>query len=358
MIALWFVACASPPAPGCRPAGPHLLVAATDFEVGALGVVAEDGGCVADAVATVGPDTVLRRVGDRVAAIGRTGGDRLRLYDFGRYDAPALEVALEAGSNTHDAARIGDELWLTAWERADLRVLGLDGRERARVDLSAHADADGLPEPDLAVVLGDRLYVALQRLDRRQGFGAGGDGRVVEIDPATREILRHWDTGPNPKLYPHPSDPGALVVLSGVFFEVDGDLRVLAPDAGLGPPLRREADAGADFTVLAGTAAGAVLLSVDPEVGGPSRVDCLSLPDGADLGGFRTEAWPVAAVAGDDGGVWVAVRENLGAGEGAVWRVDPTDCEVVPVAEGWRLDPFDPVWVPGGAEAGGSGVRP
>lgn len=347
MILLGWLGCAGPVEPACVPDGPHLVLVTTDFEVGALAAVSPDGACIGDALATVGADSVTRWTGDRVAVVQRTGGDALRLYDPGHYDAPALEVALEQGSNTHDLVQVGDELWSTPWERAELVVTGLDGARLGSVDLAGEADADGLPEPDHLVVRGDRLYVALQRLDREQGFGPGDGGRVLEIDPAGRSVSRSWDTGPNPKLYPHPDDPDALVVLTGVFFALDGALSVLRPDdGGLLPPLLTEADVGVDLTVLAGTADGAVWIGVDPEVGGPSRLECLSLADGASRGRVDTDAWPVAAVAGDDGGVWVAVRENLGAGEGGLWRVDPTTCEREVVADGFRLDPFDLVWVP------------
>lgn len=55
------------------------------------------------------------------------------------------------------------------------------------VDLSAYADSDGLPEMSPMALVGDKLYVGCQRLDRDNGW-VPLDAQVVIIDTATDEV--------------------------------------------------------------------------------------------------------------------------------------------------------------------------
>jgi hypothetical protein len=322
-----------------------VLLTATDFEVGALSALTVDGACVGDAIASVGPDTIVRALGDRVVTAQRTGGDAVRVYLPGEYLAPETEFVVEHEGNVHDVARVGDELWFTLYDGNRLAVTDRTGAPLGSIPLDLYSDADGFAEPDLMAVVGDHLYVAAQRLDRSAGavWGAGPGGLVLEIDPAARAVVRTFDVGANPRLYAHPDDPDALVVLTGLFFALDGELSVLRPEAGTLDPILTELDAGYDLNVLAGH----VVLGTDIETGGPSHVDCVSLADGALSPGAATDAWPVAATATGDDGVAVAVRTGWGGAEAdAVWRVDPAGCSVAPIVENLSLDPFDVTFVP------------
>jgi hypothetical protein len=339
--ALALVSCAPDHSPDCVPSGPHLLLTTTDFEVGALSALDATGACVGDGLASVGPDSLARTVGDRVVTAQRTGGDAVRVYT-----APAAEFVVEAEGNVHDVARVGDTLWFTLFDTNRLAATTLDGSPVAEVDLTPYADADGFAEPDLTVVLGDRLYVALQRLDRTGGnvWGAGPGGLVLEVDAASGDVLATFDVGSNPRLYAHPTDDDALVVLTGVFFALDGAVTVLHPSDGRVDEVLTEVEAGVDLNVFAG----GVILGTTPDQGGSATIGCVSLADGSWTIGTQTDAWPVAAVERPDRSVDVAIRTGWsGGGDGAVWRVDPAaGCRVEPVAEGFRLDPFDVAWVP------------
>lgn len=351
MLAL-LAACADPPRPTCTPATPHLLLATTDYEAGALAAVDLDGTCVADPIATSGTDPLVRWLGDRLAVADRSGGNTVRLYRPGDYAVPEVEFAALRGGNVHDVARVGDEVWITQFDLAELLVTDLDGREVARVDLSAHADADGIPETDRIMVLDGRPLVAVQRLDRDDGYAAAGDGRVLEVDPAAHTVLRAWDAGPDPKIFDHPTDPTAVLVLTGVFHAPDGALHVLAD--GLGPPIVREADLGYDLSGVAGVGEDLVVLGLGYDIDDDSitveddgaRIDCVRLADGAVTPGMETLAWPVDLVAGPDA-VYVAMRTGW-AEETAdsVLRVDPVTCAIEEIASGFTLDPFALALVP------------
>lgn len=53
------------------------------------------------------------------------------------------------------------------------------------LDLSAYADADGIPEMTGGVVSGSRLFIVLQRLDREQGFVPSNTAYVAVFDTTT-----------------------------------------------------------------------------------------------------------------------------------------------------------------------------
>jgi hypothetical protein len=321
-----------------------VLLTTTDFEVGALSALDVQGSCVGDGIASVGPDTVVRALGDRVVTAQRTGGDAVRVYVPGQYAAPESEFVVESEGNVHDVARVGDELWFTLYDANRMAVTDLHGAPLASIPLDAYSDADGFAEPDLTAVVGDHLYVALQRLERTGAhWGTGPGGLVLRIDPAERAVVDTFDVGPNPRLYAHPDDATALVVLTGVFFALDGALSILRPDAGSVEEILTEAEVGFDLNVMAG----AVVLGTSTDQGGPSFVTCVSLTEGTLATGTETDAWPVAATRTVDGSVAVAVRTGWGgAEEAAVWGVDPAPCTVDPIAEHFELDPFDVAFVP------------
>lgn len=337
----WWLACADPPRPTCDVDGPHLLVASTDYASGVLGAAALDGSCLAEPLASAGVDPLVRRVGDLVAYADRSDGDAVRLYAPGRYGAPTHEFALPAGGNTHDVARVGDELWFARYDEPHLTVTDLRGRELDRVDLSAYADADGLPEADALVVDGDRLFVGLQRLDFTRGGDRpppAGPGLVLEVDPAGRRVVDAVEVGPNPKL--RPGLGGGWVAATGVFFAPDGEVT----RGGDGAPevLATERELGFDVTLALDTADGLVLFGLDTVDTEPSHLVCGDVH-------LRTPSWPVDAVVDDAGRAWGVDRpmDWAGTGESAAWTLGE-GCAVEQVGTGFLLGPFSTALVPSG----------
>ncbi len=58
------------------------------------------------------------------------------------------------------------------------------------IDLSPWADADGIPEMDQMVLIGKRLFVVLQHLDRAAFFTPVGPGLLVVIDTTTDTVTQ------------------------------------------------------------------------------------------------------------------------------------------------------------------------
>jgi len=340
-------ACAPSPAGSthdCDLSQPHVVVAATDFRVGALAAYTADG-CVADRLSSTSGDAVVRSTSERVWVLNRTGGDALLGYAHGVYDVPELELGAYRMDNPHDLVRVGDQLFLSLYEGDELVVLdAADGAEIGRVDLSPYADEDGVPEADALVVKDGAVFVALQRLDRRNDLWTpAGDGKVLRIDPESLEVDGEWNVSGNPKMTTFDGD---IVVMSGAYFEADGLLEVLRTDMPEGSQVETVFSEEELQLDLGGGAAG-VVLGTAFEEGGDSTIGCI---DGSSWTTATTSAsWFPAAVdgRGQDRGVMVAARRGwAGAGAGGLWSVDPERCEATDLGVDLLLDPYSLAVVP------------
>jgi hypothetical protein len=307
----------------------------TDFQSGAISVVDPEDGRVCDAVASSGPDAVVRAWDGDVVVFDRTGGTAIRRFAPGDYRAPTWSAGADPGENLHDVAPFDGALWFTAYERDALDVRDAGGAEVAAVSVADFDDADGLPEADRLAVTDQGLFVALQRLDRQTGWSSE-DGVVAEVD--RDGVVASWEVGPNPKLYADPSDPARLVALTGVFHQLDGGLVTLDPRDGAVETWLDEADLGYDLDGFAGIGDHAVVLGVEDD--GTSRIGCLDLATGGWVDGEPEAGWLVDAVAGEDR-VYVALRTGwAGEERAAIWSVDPLTCDHEVLADGFLLDPF------------------
>lgn len=232
-----------------------------DYAVGGLALVGLDDRMVQDDLTTLGADPQVRVTGDRLVQMNRGSENSVRIYELGSFEAPSLEFSLGDGSNPHDAAMCGGALFISLYGADGVGVYDPDsGATLATIDLSAYADDDGLPEAGSMVVIGDTLYVALERLDENSTYWTSETGLVAQIDCASREVTETWEVGPSPTLVADPSDPETLLVRTGTYYDGDGAftwdgaLSRLDPAAGALAPLGVDE---ADLEVnLGGVAAG------------------------------------------------------------------------------------------------------
>lgn len=337
--------CLQPPVGSdCVLGAPHLLIATTDYVSGALAGFDLRSGCVADTLSSLGPDPLVRALGDRVAVADRSGGDTLRLFEAGDYARPIAEVVLEVGGNLHDVERVEDQLLVPLYDRDQVVVTDLDGAEHARIELGQHADDDGVPEADQIEVLDGVPWLSLQRMTRGPRWTADQPGLLVPLQLDTLTAGAGLPIGPNPRLFPDPLG-GGLAVLTGAFAEPDGALHQVDLRDGLLPALVDEAQLSMDLTHVVGpsTEAGvhAVLLAVPFEPGAPSQLLCLELQTGAVTVGLQTDGWLRDAVVAE-GRVWVIERTGWGAAGGraaALHAVEPASCAVELITDAFALDP-------------------
>jgi hypothetical protein len=176
-----------------------------------------------------------------------------------------------------------------------------------------YADADGIPEAGSLVVIDDRMYVGIQRLDESTvPWQPAEDGLVAVIDCTTHTVVETIPVGPDPTLSPWPADPSKLLIRTGVYYtpdqelSFDGAVGVLDPASKSVTPWWTEADAGMNLTDAVGTADGMLVVSQDPDF--RYAVHCLTESSRVDAG--KTEAFLFGADAAPDGTVWISARPS------------------------------------------------
>jgi hypothetical protein len=181
----------------CRgDAGARAVVATTDFQTGILAVLRTAAPRrVRQPDTPIHSDAVIRSAGGQLVVVNRFLGDNIQVLDPARGFQTRLQCSTGVASNPHDIAAVApDKAYVTRYGRPELWVVdptasGCARFRRGAIDLGAFADADGLPEMSQMAVVGDRLFVSVQRLDRGRGFAPTGPSRVVVIDTATDRVL-------------------------------------------------------------------------------------------------------------------------------------------------------------------------
>lgn len=314
------------------------VVTTTDFAVGSLATITLDGHEVSDDLAptTADPNVIVQE--GRVLQVNGLGFDTVSVFEPGHWSAPESQFSVGAGSNPYDVAVVEGEIFVTLYERAEIAVFDLaTARRSGTVDLSAFADADGVPEAASILEVGGALYVALQQLDRNNGWAPAG-GQVIRVDPTSLAITGSWDVGPNPTLHPHPSEPDKLVVRTGTYATLNGGLRVLDPAAEkLGEMFLDSASAGyavADY-VEAPSGAGLFIAEHTDFTYGVKCID----EQGEVTDGETTADWLAGLAVDDRGEAWIASRPFGGAGGLVVWDVD-TCSRLTATPIGTSLPPY------------------
>ncbi len=178
---------------GDDPSGPDLTmsgaaVVSGDFaSTGVISAIDVDSLEVApNAVAGVaGSDPVIRRVGDELFVVNRSGGDNVTVVDAETF-AFVEQYAIGAGSNAQDIAVVGRKLYLPGLGTEGVVVVDRDDPENpTTIDLSALDTVDGMPDCVAAYAVGTKVYVACGLLDN---FFASGNGQLAVIDTADDSV--------------------------------------------------------------------------------------------------------------------------------------------------------------------------
>jgi DNA-binding beta-propeller fold protein YncE len=179
-----------------RPSSGRAIVVTTDFETGLLATVGVRGPHpVGHPDTPIHSDALVRVVGERVFVVNRFLGDNLQVLDPARGLTTVLQCSTGPGSNPHDVAVVAsDKAYVTRYDEKELWVVNpsarsCDGFLRRTVDLSPYGDGDGIPEMDQMAVVGDRLFVSVERLDRTRRFAPAGRSRIVVLDTASDAVV-------------------------------------------------------------------------------------------------------------------------------------------------------------------------
>lgn len=313
------------PAPGEEPVAAVVSAITERFDAGVLSVVGLGDLEVCDGVTAVTGDTVVRAVEGRVVQIDRFRYDRIRVIEPGRWGDPIAEFSVGRNANPHDVVRCGGAWLVSLYEEPALGVFDDRGNRVASVDLSDHADPDGIPEASGLVVEGERAFVALERLSRtQQGFLPEESGRIVEVDCQDWETRRWVEVSPNAQI--GRGDDGVIRA-----WGADGRLGILDPasvtvewNTSFDRPVASSAfvEQGHGVALVRGESLWHELYCVDPS-GAPRPL-------------LATDAYLSAVRPGPDGQVWIAVRRGWASEDR---QPEGFDIHRQPAAGLWRVDP-------------------
>jgi len=346
----------------CTGAGTALeraVVVTTDFETGLLATVGvARPHRVGHPGTPIHADAVVRVEDGRVYVVNRFLGDNLQVLDPQRGMRTLLQCSTGPGSNPHDVAVVApDKAYVTRYDRAELWIVdpsatSCAGFLRGAIDLAPWGDADGLPEMDQMALVGDQLFVSLERLDRNRQFAPAGRSVLVVIDTTADQVTGEIElSGANAfaetaGIARDPSTGDLLVAEAGNIYQVgDGGIERVDPVARAARGFFvSEDDLGGsvtDFVVVSGTKGYAIVLDAalrnllvafDPSRQQPSR-RLLS----------RTEFLPDIALA-PDGMLWLADRTLAAPGIRIFSTSDDREVTMRPIDVG--LPPFALGFVP------------
>jgi hypothetical protein len=301
-------------------------------------------------------DSVARTFGGRVYVVNRLFADNVERLDPARGFVTEAQCSTGPGSNPHDIAFVDEhKAYVTLFERAELLIVDpsvADCRDfvRGTIDLSAYADADGIPDMDQMVIVGNRLYVSLQRLDINTILRLPAErGAIAVVDVDTDEPVGLIElSGENPFAATKglTVSGGAIVVAeAGRFGVFDGGIERV--DLGSGRALgfaATEEDLGGDVTDFVLVSArlayaivsrpdfGTALVAFDPRDGTLLRT--VTEADGFDLFDIELD---------DRGELFLADRTRRTPGVRIFRAADGKELTDVPIDVG--LPPFEIVFL-------------
>lgn len=181
-----------------------------DYESGAHAVATVDplGGPrdIQTNLAPTGSDITVTAFGQYFYRIERSGAHNISKYHVDAPEEVIWQYSAEGrdeNSNPHDMVFVNSEkAYLlrygsdTAWI-VNPSAETEDGFKTGELDLSAYADTDGVPEMHSGVVVGDRLFITLQRVDYSGGFSdvEYSTPYVAVFDTTTNEEIDVLDCG-------------------------------------------------------------------------------------------------------------------------------------------------------------------
>ncbi|MFC1526892.1 FlgD immunoglobulin-like domain containing protein [Candidatus Latescibacterota bacterium] len=259
-------------------------------------------------------DLAVRYAMGKVYVIERLPRDNIVVYDAGDPGTLERQFSVGNGTNPQDIAVVSPErAYVTRYEVPTVLIVNpTTGDSLGHVDLSAFADADGIPEMGEMVVIGTRLYVSVQRLDR-SGFPwttvdvsylvivDAASGQIVDADPEADGIqgIRLAAANPNSLIR-----VGGRIAVSGAatLGDVAGGIEIVDPAGGQSTGLVVTEEAlGGDIThlSLASATKGYAIVSDADYVNSVVPVDLATGAVGQPLTGLSGGYLQSTAVDGD-----------------------------------------------------------
>jgi flagellar hook capping protein FlgD len=221
------------------------FVLTTDFSTGSLSAVDLDSRAVTlDVGQDICSDAALRWQDGLLYVINRFGCDNVLVLNPAANYSVVRQFSTGNGTNPHDIAFLSPtRAYVTRYDAASLLIVNpSNGATLGQISLAPLADADGIPEMDRMVRIGNRVFVSVQRLDRNNNFvptdrsvvaviDASAD-TLVDVDPATPGVQGITLVNKNPVTpFAFDRQSGRLLIgCAGRFLQNDGGVEWIDPD--------------------------------------------------------------------------------------------------------------------------------
>lgn len=223
----------------------YAFITTSDFMTGSVAIVAADTTlerrCNLNAVHT---DAVARYFEGRIYVLNRGGADNVQVLESAAGFATLRQFPVGNGSDPHDIAFVSrSRAFVTRYNEEQMWIVDTNqGRRTGLIDFSWLADADGIPEMDHTLRVGNRMFVSVRRLDRNLPVPSpAGKSYIAVFDPFTEEFidadpftlgtqaLEMVATNPIGEMVLNPKVPVIWVPAAGVPGVNDGGLEIVNP---------------------------------------------------------------------------------------------------------------------------------
>ncbi len=142
-------------------------------------------------LASVHSDAIARVYDGLVYVVNRLYADNVQVLDPAQDFATLRQFSVGPGTNPKDIAFVSStRAYVSRYETPWLlEVDPTTGAVVDSVDLSVFADGDGLPESAAMVVVGERLFVAIQRIDRDYYWQPVAPSWLAVVDTETNTLV-------------------------------------------------------------------------------------------------------------------------------------------------------------------------
>jgi len=172
-------------APLRLPAYEFAFITTTDYSTGSSSVIHLDGKYTTERnVESICSDAVARFYDGLVYVVNRMGCDNIQVLDPSDGFSTVRQFSVGTGSDPHDIVfASGTKAYVSRGNDTELLIVDpSSGSHLGTVDLSRFSDADGIPEMDCMILVGDFLFVSIQRLDRNNYWLAVPPSYLAVID--------------------------------------------------------------------------------------------------------------------------------------------------------------------------------
>lgn len=175
---------------GCPFIGANLFIATSDFTSGAAAVLSGLATCEPNTA--ISSDPAVRVVGSIVYVINRFGFDNIQVLDALNGYTTAAQYSVGNGSNPQDIVLpSATKAFVSRLQNSKIWVGNPNtGVMETEITLAAYLDdPDGVPEAAKMVIIDNRLFVALQRLDETNFFAPTSKSSIAVINTDTNAVV-------------------------------------------------------------------------------------------------------------------------------------------------------------------------